>query len=428
MKPVIVLLSAATLFACRHSLPRPLRPADTKIEGAQVWNGRGFEPRTLWIRSGAFVDDASGAAKVERLDGRFIVPAYANAHHHITGGTPDASWSFVENGVFYVWNPNILASVVSDKDREFWARPDTYDVRLSMGGITEPGGHPEKLYVEILSRFVYRNIPKDKFLTDAFHYGRSPAEIDQALSRLKGQGADFVKAYLLHSEEYAKRRDDPAYFGLKGLNPAHVAHLVASAHRRGLQVIFHIETAADFRVAVAAGADLLAHLPGYGPVNADENLDIYALRPEDAALAATAGVLVIPTYGVAAGRYGDLLKKGTVSRAVIDRHFAAQARNIRTLVAAGVPVLTGTDGPPAVFDELAHLHAIGGLTKAEALTAVFRTASWLFPERKLGCFDAGCAADFLVLNANPTQDLAALRAIEARYKHGRRLEAPSTPL
>src|SRR5262249_61310566 len=76
---------------------------------------------------------------------------------------------------------------------------------------------------------------------------------------------DFIKGHLLYSEEFEKRRADPAYYGDKGLDPKVLSLLVAKAHSVGLLVSCHIETAQDFRNALAAGVDEINHMPGYFP-------------------------------------------------------------------------------------------------------------------------------------------------------------------
>ena len=74
---------------------------------------------------------------------------------------------------------------------------------------------------------------------------------------------DFIKVHVLYSEEFEKRRADPAFYGNKGLDPKVLPSIVAKAHVAGLRVSCHIETAMDFRNAIAAGIDEINHLPGY---------------------------------------------------------------------------------------------------------------------------------------------------------------------
>lgn len=109
-------------------------------ENAMVWNGSGFERRTLAVRDGQFVDppSVSGGDRID-LGGAFVVPAYANAHVHVTPANAAGSWSYIKNGVFYAWNPN--TTVLGQSQLDFFKRPESYDVATSQGGITEPGGH-----------------------------------------------------------------------------------------------------------------------------------------------------------------------------------------------------------------------------------------------------------------------------------------------
>jgi len=76
---------------------------------------------------------------------------------------------------------------------------------------------------------------------------------------------------------------------------------------------------------------------------------------------------------------------------------------------AGVQILIGTDGFNQIFTEAEHLVRENGLSPHAVATMVFETGPVLFPERRIGCFEPGCEADFLVLEADPTADISALR-------------------
>lgn len=412
------------LTACAASAPtvEPAYLAEaTLYRGAMVWGDNGFERRDFAVSGGAFVDAtrAPHDAVVVDLSDHYVIPPMANAHQHITNLGDAANNLYMTAGVFYAWNPNNVASIVTDEARRFFARSDTYDTKQALGGITEPGGHPERLYIDILSQWVYQGKDRDFFLDNAFHYGGSTSEIDAALDRLVEQGADFVKIYVLHSEEYEKRRADDKYYGAKGLNPDNVAYLVDAAHRRDLPVAAHIETAADFRVTVAAGVDMLAHLPAYTSEDTVEGYAAKTLTDADATAAAAAGVTIVPTYALARARYDRLVKEGKpVDQALIDAQYATQAANLRRLLDAGVPVLTGTDSFIEVTKELHHCVDIGAMTRREAVEAALGTGALLFPERRLGRIEPGFEADFLVLEGNPLDGIDALDNIALRVKAG----------
>lgn len=388
-------------------------------EEAQVWTGRGFAPRTLAVDQGRFVEPstvASGAQRVS-LSGRFVTPAYANAHAHITNATERSSRGFTDAGVFYVWNPNTVT--IGAEERRFYGQARRYSVRVAQGGITEPGGHPERLYVDYLSQNVYPGRDRAWFIGNAFHFGTTRAEIDAVLTLLQQQGAEFVKIYLLHSEEYQLRRDDQRYYGSRGLNPANVPYLVQQAHARGLKVSAHVETAHDLRVAAAAGVDFAMHLPGYGSLAARDRAAA-RITPAIAALVARSRMRVVPTYAIVAG--GDRYEGATSAdaRATV----AVQTENLRLLRAAGVPILIGTDGFNQIWSEAEHLVNANGMPAAEVAASLFKTGRFLFPERRIGCFQPGCEADFLVLTGDPTADIRALRRIESRFMGGATLPGP----
>jgi len=395
-------------------------------ENAMVWNGSGFQPKTLAIRDGRFVDVSEAGASAVRIDlgGGFVVPAYANAHVHITPASPSGSWSYLKNGVFYAWNPN--TTVLGRSELDFFKRPDSYDVATSQGGITEPGGHPEKLYVDLLPQWVaaYKGKTLKDFLGDAFHYGRTPQEIDASLDLLKSQKADFVKAYLLNSEEYQAPRDDPKSYGNKGLNPTNFPYLVAAARQRGLEVAAHVETAHDLKIAALSGTAMAAHLPAYWDIRNEEDLRRRTLTPADAKIVAQSGMLLVATYGIAGERYKAAEKNGKLDKTMSGRVLQVQAQNIRLLKEAGAGFVTGTDGSGPIFDEVEHFVSIGALTNGEALAVALASGKHLFPKRRIGCFEAGCEADFLVLSGDPSSDISNLRKITKRVKAGQELQAP----
>ncbi|PAX08765.1 hypothetical protein CKY28_05235 [Sphingomonas lenta] len=375
----------------------------------------------LAVSGGRFVDPRGAGRDAARVDlgGRWVVPAYGNAHAHITDPTPAASTRYLKDGVLYVWNPNTVTLSVEAK--AFFARPDTYDVKIAQGGITEPGGHPERLYVDYLTRYVYKGRDRAWFVGNAFHYGSTPAEIDAALDRLRGQGADFVKAYLLHSKDWERRRGDASFYGQRGLDPRNMRHLVRAARKRGLWVAAHLDTAADLRVAAAAGVAVAAHVPGYHSRSGEEGEAKVTLTDEDARAVVRAGMKLVPTYALAAGELAAEPGKPAPDSALRRRVFERQRGNMQRLKQAGATLLMGTDTWGPIFEEAEHWVTIGAFTPDEATRIVLGTGALLFPERRIGCFRAGCEADFLVLGGDPTRDVKALRLITDRVKAGRRI-------
>ncbi|NND60607.1 MAG: amidohydrolase family protein [Gammaproteobacteria bacterium] len=407
----------------------PVGEPVTIYRDARVWSGDGFEKRAFAVAGDRFVPlprGGPGDGTVVSLDGQYVIPALGNAHHHITNANDGANELFLRDGIYYAWNPNTLATAVDDETRTWFARADTYDARQALGGITEPGGHPEKLYVDILAKWVYKGKDLDYFLGNAFHFAVDETAIDAALDLLVSQQADFVKIYILHSEDYAARRDDDEFYGRKGLNPDNVDYLVSAAHARDLPVVAHIETTADFRAAVAAGVDALMHLPGYTSEKTVEGYARKKLTADDAAAAARAGVWVVPTYNLARAQYEKKAADGEpVAQDLIHAHYGVQAHNLAVLHAAGVPILTGTDADIGVHKEVSQWIEVGGLSREDALQAALATGSHLFPDRRIGRIQPGFEANFLVLREDPRERFAPAEQISMRFKAGQQIQLPA---
>jgi len=391
-----------------------------RYDGAQIWTGDGFEPGWITLRDGVIVDPDTRPDVIVDLEGGYITPAFANAHQHTPRTSLENSWEFMRAGVFYVWNPNVLGSLMTEERAAFFARPDTIEVRESAGGVTTPGSHPEPLYVDVLGPYVYGGAGYEEMYLDAFHYARDEAEIATTLNRLQADGADFVKAYLMRSDIYEAPGEDGEDGSTTGLDPALVPALVDAAHARGLPIGFHVETRFDFRTIAEAGADFAMHLPGYSAVARLED-DFRVLTEEDAEAAAEAGMAVTPTTLVGALRIEEARNdpEREVDPDAVDGAYSLQADNIAILHAAGVRILPGTDGNPgSVPAEVRHWVEIGALSDGEAAQALLNAAGFLFSEINAGCLAPGCRADFLVLNSDPTAHIAAIEDIRLRVKSG----------
>ncbi|GEM_PF-319913 len=377
-------------------------------ENGNWWTGASFAKGTRYVKNGFFVQaPARPTSGSIDLRGAFVVPPFADAHNHMAGLPSQVNTTAEAAGIFYLMNPNVLASSAPNL-RAALHGPQDVDFLLSMGGITAPGGHPEKLYVDVLAKYVYPALQPQDFIGDAFHYVTKLSDVGPVLDRLVSQHAQFIKIMLLYSEEFERRKDDPAYRGSKGLDPKLVSAIVAGAHRRGLRVAAHIETAADFRVAVAAGVDEAAHMPGYLALTGP--LSMYQITDNDAKDAARARMVVVTTAGLAL----------TGDKARIPAVQAMQRANLRKLKAAGVPLLIGTDGAPdAAIHEARYLIDLGVFSAGEALVSIAEaTPQYIFPKRRIGVLAPGYEASFLALNGDPTMDFSAVSHIALRVKRG----------
>jgi imidazolonepropionase-like amidohydrolase len=99
---------------------------------------------------------------------------------------------------------------------------------------------------------------------------------------------------------------------------------------------------------------------------------------------------------------------------------------LRALHAAGVPISTGTDywiaegePDPTLFTEIEYLVKIGVFSPLEAITAAtLNGARAIGIEDTHGSIEVGKVADLVVLAADPTRDIAALRNVVTVIKDG----------
>jgi hypothetical protein len=217
---------------------------------------------------------------------------------------------------------------------------------------------------------------------------------------------DFIKTYLETSEQYEARKNDPGFYGKRGLDPRLLPVIVRRAHSSGLRVAVHINTAEDFRNAVRSGADEVTHLP------------LEKLTAEDARQAARRGTVVVTT---------TLSHRPTGHVQNVDE---VHRHNLKLLQQAKVRLAIGTDdNNRTVLDEAGNLHRLQVFDNLELLKLLVEvTPQTIFPSRKIGRLENGYEANFLALDGNPLEVFASLKKVVMRVKKGHLLEiAPDPP-
>lgn len=377
------------------------------------FDGKKFAARTFYSAGGILTSKKPARVdSVIDLKGGFVVPPFGEAHNHnVEGAGPEkVIRTYLEDGIYYVKNPNNLPrgrAALAGKVNT----PTSVDVVFANGGLTSAGGHPAGLVRRNISRKVFTEADAE----GAFYYEiDSEADLERKWGAILAGKPDFIKTYLLYSEEYAKRKDDESFFGRRGLDPALLPGIVRRAHSAGLRVSAHVESAADFRHALAAGVDEINHMPGFRGDAENEFPDpsVYEIAEADAKLAARRGTFVVTTLG-------GFRQSGEESPA----RRAAQAlfvRNLRLLSKHSVRVAIGSDSyretsaPEAGF--LASLKVFDNLTLLKMWCET--TAETIFPGRKIGRLRDGYEASFLVLAGDPLEDFANTGKIEMRFKQG----------
>jgi imidazolonepropionase-like amidohydrolase len=396
----ITLLMLAALATPRAGQAPPPAAA-TLFEGARLIVGDGAAP----IENSAFIvannrftqvgrrgqlTAPAGAARVD-LTGKTVMPAIVDTHTHMAV-TRDALLDQLQRKAYY--GAGVVMSLGQDTgDVAFQVRdemiPNAARLRTAGRGITMP--EPGR--------------------TDAPYWITTEAEGRKAVQELATRKVDIVKIWVDDRDGMYKK-----------LTPALYGPIIDEAHKQKLRVTAHIFTLEDAKGLLRAGIDAFAHGIRDRDID-DEIVGMFKQRPNF--------VLVpnLPDRGVAVNLswLGDAVPAGELAklqaaatnRPAVQQTFGIQARNLARLNGAGVRIALGTDGnvPWAHHLEMEDMVA-AGMTPAQVIVASTRTAAEFLKMSDVGTVEMGKSADFLVLDANPLDDITNTRRIAAVYLRG----------
>src|SRR6266446_3456806 len=355
-------------------------------EGARliVGDGRVVENATLVVdgaklaQAGAAADARvpSGARRVD-LRGKTVMPMIVDTHVHLST-TRDALLRDLRARAY--WGVSAVLSMGTDGYEVLGVRNEAIPGAaryFSAGrGITTP--EPGR--------------------TTAPYWITSAAEGRKAVDELAAHKVDIVKIWVDTREGKYKK-----------LTPEMYGAIIDEAHKRGLKVTAHLFDLEDAKGLIRAGVDALAH----GIRDKDIDDELVAMFKQRPNLILTPN---LPDRGVKtdlswlrAGLSPEefaKLEKGNTDRPAAQAFFGIQARNLARLNAAGARIVLGSDGnrPWGPHDEMQDM-VLAGMTPMQVIVAATRNSAEYLRIADAGTLQAGKSADFIVLDANPLDDI-----------------------
>jgi imidazolonepropionase-like amidohydrolase len=411
--------------------------APTLFEGARLIAGDGRAPienSAILVENGSILRVGKRGIAVPRytrrvdLTGKTIIPGLVLAHGHVgyLKGTTFAADNYTRGNLIDHLNRYLYYGVVA---------------MMSTG--TDPGDLPYQIRNEAHPGALFRTAGRGLAAPDAstgnlamrgVAYGvTTEDDARRDVRELAAKRPDFVKIWV-----------DDRNGAVKKLSPALYRAIIDEAHKHNLRVMAHVFYLTDARDLVDAGVDGFLHLVR------DEEMDdalvtkmkakqvfvtpnlstseagTYTGKPawlDEPALAETAGSdLLAKVAGVYAARAGGQ------PRTAASSSYSRQQRSLARLNAAGVTIALGDDtGIENTFygygehREL-ELMVAAGMTPMQVIVAATRAPAELLHLTRLGTVAPGKSADFIVLDANPLENIANTRKISAVYQRGQAID------
>jgi len=388
--------------------------------GARIIDGTGkpaIENATLVIRSG-HIEAVGKRVKIpagaERIDatGKTIIPGLINAHGHLNTET--------QLGVYLRDGITTVLSLGGDKEfalRESCAKaaPGTVPRLYVAGPIQDSSAIPGAVAVT------------------------TPEQARKSVDDLIRNKPDIIKVRI-DDFRGARQKMPPEVYGA----------VIDEAHKNGFRTAAHIVFLNDAKGVLRAGVDYIAH--SVRDQEVDEEF-IALMKKRHVSYSPTlTRELAVFAYSETPSFFSDPFflkeadpaeiaqmqdpkRQGTMktdpAAQWYKEHLPVAMRNLKILSDAGINIAMGTDsggGPGRFQGYFEHLEleyeTKAGLTPMQALvSATGGAAKAINITREVGTLEKGKLADFLVLTANPLEDIKNTRAIESVWVGGVRVPA-----
>ena len=241
---------------------------------------------------------------------------------------------------------------------------------------------------------------------------------------------------------------------LKEMGPEIYAAMIDQTHKRGLRIATHIFTLDEAKTVLERGADLIAHSVrdrdvdqafitmlkdrnvGYIPtLTRDLSLVVYQTMPaffKEPFFQRGMAVYREQVDMISQPAYQQKMRENPQTK-VIEKALEQGTRNLKLLSDGGVMIAMGTDSGTdegrwqGYFEQVEiEMMVKAGLTPMQAIVASTGNAARVSRLDHLGTIAVGKAADLVVLDANPLQDIRNLRQINSVWIAGRRMGTTGT--
>ena len=353
------------------------------------------------------LDPATAEGEVLDLKGKVVMPGMINAHTHIClDGSPDPDAAWQQRSI----TENVL--VAADHARR--------TLKAGITTVRDLGG-VEGVDLGLRDAINAGLVPGPRMLVSGlllcmtgghgWSMGREvdgPAEVRKGAREQLKAGADVIK--VMATGGVMTRGVDP---GSAQLTYEEMRAAVEEAQKAGKITATHAQGTAGIKDAIRAGIGSIEH----GFFLDREAIDMMLER--DVYFVPTlAALYYILEGGTEAGIPAFMVEKAR-------RAEEAQLDSFRRAREAGVLIAAGNDGgtPFNTSDNLAgELECMvrAGMTPAEALaTAHAKGASLLRLDDEIGTVEPGKKADLVVLDADPLNDINAVRQVHTVVKDGK---------